>query len=163
MALPKRSFLKAAGLLFAVSSLFSCVPSEERQMNLIPKPAQIEWGSGYFKADSNLVFDSGSIRYIIDGEGNPEGYSLSVSKEGIVVKAATDAGLFYGKQTLKQLYTPEGFPCVSITDVPRFSYRGLHLDVSRHFFPKEEIMKLLDVMAYYKLNKIGRASCRERV
>ena len=69
MALPKRSLLKATGLLFAVSSLFSCAPHEVRQMNLIPKPAQIEWGSGYFKADSNLVFDSGSIRYIIDGEG----------------------------------------------------------------------------------------------
>ena len=154
MALPKQSFLKAAGLLFAVSSLFSCAPRQERQMNLIPKPAQMEWGSGYFKADSNLVFDSGSIRYIIDGEGNPEGYSLEVNKDGIVVKAATEAGIFYGQQTLKQLYTSEGFPCVSITDVPRFSYRGLHLDVSRHFFPKEEIMKLLDVMAYYKLNKL---------
>ena len=154
MALPKRSLLKATGLLFAVSSLFSCAPHEARQMNLIPKPAQMEWGSGYFKADSNLVFESGSIRHIIDGEGHPEGYSLEVKKDGIVVKAATEAGIFYGQQTLKQLYTSEGFPCVSITDVPRFSYRGLHLDVSRHFFPKEEIMKLLDVMAYYKLNKL---------
>lgn len=154
MALPKRSLLKATGLLFAVSSLFSCAPHEARQMNLIPKPAQMEWGNGYFKADSNLVFESGSIRHIIDGEGHPEGYSLEVKKDGIVVKAATEAGIFYGQQTLKQLYTSEGFPCVSITDVPRFSYRGLHLDVSRHFFPKEEIMKLLDVMAYYKLNKL---------
>ena len=154
MALPKRSFLKAVGLLFAVSSLFSCAPREERQLNLIPKPAQMELRNGYFKADSNLVFDSGSIRYVINGEGNPDGYSLEVNKEGIVVKAATDAGIFYGKQTLKQLYTPEGYPYVSITDAPRFSYRGLHLDVSRHFFPKEEIFKLLDVMAYYKLNKL---------
>ena len=153
MAQPKRSYLKAVGLLFAVSSLFSCAPREERQLNLIPKPAQMELRNGYFKADSNLVFDSGSIRYVINGEGNPEGYSLEVNKEGIVVKAATDAGIFYGKQTLKQLYTPEGYPYVSITDAPRFSYRGLHLDVSRHFFPKEEIFKLLDVMAYYKLNK----------
>ena len=89
MALPKRSLLKATGLLFAVSSLFSCAPHEARQMNLIPKPAQMEWGSDYFKADSNLVFESGSIRYIIDGEGHPEGYSLEVKKDGIVVKAAT--------------------------------------------------------------------------
>ena len=86
MAQPKRSYLKAVGLLFAVSSLFSCAPREERQLNLIPKPAQMELRNGYFKADSNLVFDSGSIRYVINGEGNPEGYSLEVNKEGIVVK-----------------------------------------------------------------------------
>lgn len=45
-------------------------------------------------------------------------------------------------------------PCVSIQDNPRFGYRGLHLDVSRHFFSKEEVMKLLDVMSFYKLNTL---------
>ncbi len=129
-------------------------------MNLIPKPVYIEMTGGYFKVDSNLVFgkdQSGTIRYVVDESfngGSPEGYALSVTGKGIELRAASASGLFYGEQTLRQLYTPKGIPCVSIVDNPRFPYRGLHLDVSRHFFPKEEVMKLLDVMSYYKLNTL---------
>ena len=129
-------------------------------MNLIPKPAHIEVTGGYFKVDSNLVFgndQSGTIRYVVDESfngGNPEGYALNVTKKGIELRAASKSGLFYGEQTLRQLYTSKGIPCVSIQDNPRFPYRGLHLDVSRHFFPKEEVMKLLNVMSYYKLNTL---------
>ena len=129
-------------------------------MNLIPKPAHIEVTGGYFKVDSNLVFgndQSGTIRYVVDESfngGNPEGYALDVTDKGIELRAASKSGLFYGEQTLRQLYTPKGIPCVSIQDNPRFPYRGLHLDVSRHFFPKEEVMKLLNVMSYYKLNTL---------
>ena len=53
-----------------------------------------------------------------------------------------------------QLITPQGLPCVKIEDSPRFPYRGLHLDVSRHFFDKEEVFKLLDAMAFYKFNTL---------
>ena len=129
-------------------------------MNLIPKPAHIEVTGGYFKVDSNLVFgndQSGTIRYVVDESfngGNPEGYALNVTEKGIELRAASKSGLFYGEQTLRQLYTSKGIPCVSIQDNPRFPYRGLHLDVSRHFFPKEEVMKLLNVMSYYKLNTL---------
>ena len=151
--------MKVTGLAIASSLLlFSCTPKEIPQVNLIPKPAQIEVAGGYFKVDSNLVFgenQSGTIRYVIDDSfGIPEGYELNVTSGGIELKAGSETGLFYGKQTLRQLYTPEGIPCVSIKDAPRFPYRGMHLDVSRHFFPKEEVMKLLDVMSYYKLNTL---------
>ncbi|WP_455632775.1 glycoside hydrolase family 20 protein [Parabacteroides sp.] len=161
MTLPKRSCMKVTGLALACSSLlFSCAPKEVPQVNLIPKPVYIEMTGGYFKVDSNLVFgkdQSGTIRYVVDESfngGNPEGYALSVTDKGIELRAASASGLFYGEQTLRQLYTPKGIPCVSIVDNPRFPYRGLHLDVSRHFFPKEEVMKLLDVMSYYKLNTL---------
>ena len=161
MTLPKRSCMKVTGLALACSSLlFSCVPKEVSQVNLIPKPAHIEVTGGYFKVDSNLVFgndQSGTIRYVVDESfngGNPEGYALNVTKKGIELRAASKSGLFYGEQTLRQLYTSKGIPCVSIQDNPRFPYRGLHLDVSRHFFPKEEVMKLLNVMSYYKLNTL---------
>lgn len=159
MSLPKQSCMKVTGLAIASSLLlFSCTPKEIPQVNLIPKPAQIEVAGGYFKVDSNLVFgenQSGTIRYVIDDSfGIPEGYELNVTSGGIELKAGSETGLFYGKQTLRQLYTPEGIPCVSIKDAPRFPYRGMHLDVSRHFFPKEEVMKLLDVMSYYKLNTL---------
>ena len=161
MTLPKRSYMKVTGLALACSSLlFSCAPKEVPQVNLIPKPAHIEVTGGYFKVDSNLVFgndQSGTIRYVVDESfngGNPEGYALNVTEKGIELRAASKSGLFYGEQTLRQLYTSKGIPCVSIQDNPRFPYRGLHLDVSRHFFPKEEVMKLLNVMSYYKLNTL---------
>ena len=161
MTLPKRSCMKVTGLALACSSLlFSCAPKEVPQVNLIPKPAHIEVTGGYFKVDSNLIFgndQSGTIRYVVDESfngGNPEGYALNVTKKGIELRAASKSGLFYGEQTLRQLYTSKGIPCVSIQDNPRFPYRGLHLDVSRHFFPKEEVMKLLNVMSYYKLNTL---------
>lgn len=161
MLLPKQSQKMVTGAALACSLLLvSCLPKETTLLNVIPKPVHTEVSGGYFKVDSNLVFgdgQSGSISYTVDdsfNKENPESYQLVVTKDGIKLKSGTDAGLFYGKQTLRQLMTPEGIPCVSIEDAPRFKYRGLHLDVSRHFFPKEEVLKLLDVMSYYKLNRL---------
>ncbi|MEW5900471.1 MAG: family 20 glycosylhydrolase [Acidobacteriota bacterium] len=92
-----------------------------------------------------------------------EGYLLTVTKNETLVEAAASAGLFYGVQTFLQLLPPEiegapapglswSVPCVKIEDQPRFSWRGVHLDVGRHFFSKEFIKKYLDVMAMYKMN-----------
>jgi hexosaminidase len=93
-----------------------------------------------------------------------EGYELVVSTNSVVIRAPSQAGLFYGVQTLLQLLPPEIFsaktvkdfdwqiPCVKITDSPRFGWRGLMLDVSRHFFTKDEVKQLLDAMALHKLN-----------
>lgn len=83
-----------------------------------------------------------------------EGYQLEIDEAGVRLTAKTETGLFYGKQTLLQLLTPNGLPYVKINDHPRFPYRGLHLDVSRHFFDKEEVKKLMNVMSYYKLNTL---------
>lgn len=85
----------------------------------------------------------------------PEGYTLSVSKKGISIEAATEAGLFYGIQSFIQLTPLTGtkIPFVEITDYPRFAYRGLHLDVSRHMFPVEFIKKYIDLMAKHKFNR----------
>ncbi len=93
-----------------------------------------------------------------------EGYELIVATNSVVVRAPTQAGLFYGAQTLLQLLPPEIFatnpvanadwqiPCVQIEDWPRFKWRGLMLDVSRHFFGKSEVEAILDAMALHKLN-----------
>ena len=91
---------------------------------------------------------------------NPEAYSLEVSADGITIIAGDDAGLFYAFQTLMQLIFPSqeavrgavAVPCVTISDSPQYKWRGMHLDVSRHFFPKEFIFKMLDAMAMHKLN-----------
>ena len=87
-----------------------------------------------------------------------ESYQLSITGKGISVVAPSAAGLFYGFQSLLQLAEQEAdgtfsFPLIEIKDSPRFSYRGLHLDVSRHFRTKEFLKKQLDAMARYKLNR----------
>ncbi|HXD79015.1 MAG TPA: family 20 glycosylhydrolase [Puia sp.] len=88
-----------------------------------------------------------------------EGYTLSVSSSGIRIHAATPAGAFYGMQTFLQLLPPGrgdfmAVPCVDIVDSPRFAWRGLMLDVSRHFFTKQEVKKYIDEMVRYKYNTL---------
>ena len=86
-----------------------------------------------------------------------EGYTLTVGKDRIDIAGNDAAGTFYGMQTLVQLLPVEKanslyIPAVAVTDYPRFSYRGLHLDVGRHFFPVEFIKKYIDLLAMHKLN-----------
>jgi hexosaminidase len=88
---------------------------------------------------SKKAKDNAIILRIGNAPENPEGYNLSVRKENIEIESSTAAGVFYGIQTLRKSL-PVGetgkvtMPAVTITDSPRFSYRGAHLDVSRHFF-----------------------------
>lgn len=86
----------------------------------------------------------------------PEGYVLSFESKQVMIYANTIAGIFYAKQTVKQLkyYFGSHIPQQSIIDYPRFRYRGLMLDTVRHFFAVKEIKKILDVMAQNKLNTL---------
>jgi hexosaminidase len=97
----------------------------------------------------------------------PEGYTLDATADRVTIAAGDGAGLFYGTQTLLQLLPPQVFgpnfvggdvvwrlPAVRIEDQPRFRWRGLLLDVARHFFNKQEIKNFLDLMAQHKLNML---------
>lgn len=92
-----------------------------------------------------------------------EGYSLEVNTTGVTISANKPAGLFYGMQTLLQLLPPEiesqkavtanwNIPVVNITDYPRFKWRGMMLDVSRHFFSKEDVKTFIDEISRFKYN-----------
>ena len=91
---------------------------------------------------------------------NPEGYRLTVTPEGIEIAGASEAGVFYGVQTLRKSIpaVAEGMnielPAVTINDYPRFAYRGMHLDVSRHFFPADSIKKYIDILALHNINTL---------
>ncbi len=99
-----------------------------------------------------------------DEKQKKEGYILDVMPSYIILRAVTSSGFFYGLQSLRQLLPPPIFnhhipssfewkiPSVFIRDYPRFEYRGLHLDVARHFVPPDEVKRLLDLMAIHKLN-----------
>ena len=93
-----------------------------------------------------------------------EGYTLEVTPDRIAIRASSDAGVFYGVETLRQLLPPAIFattrqngvtwsvPVVRIEDQPRFAWRGAHLDVCRHFFPKEFVLRYIDLIALHKMN-----------
>ena len=87
-----------------------------------------------------------------------EGYLLTVSKKGISVVGGSSAGVFYGIQTIRKAIAENGdasaieFPAVVITDSPRFSWRGMHLDCSRHFFSVEFVKKFIDLLALHNMN-----------
>jgi hexosaminidase len=109
-----------------------------------------------------------AIRLILNRKADTlignEGYYLSVAKKGIVIRANEPAGLFYGVQSLVQLFPKEivsdkhvagvkwSAPYADITDYPRFKWRGLMLDVARHFFTKQEVEQYIDNMSKYKFN-----------
>ncbi|MEW5882997.1 MAG: family 20 glycosylhydrolase [Armatimonadota bacterium] len=92
-----------------------------------------------------------------------EGYVLAVAPDRIVARATAPAGLFYAVQTLRQMLPHQSLlptkqthdwliPCARIADKPRFAWRGMHLDVSRHFFPPEFIKRFIDLIAFHKFN-----------
>ena len=82
-----------------------------------------------------------------------QGYTLKVSRHGVTIKAPTSMGLFYGLQTLRQLEDHGKLPYVDITDQPKYAYRGIMIDCSRHFFPIDVLKKQIDAMAYYKFDR----------
>lgn len=92
-------------------------------------------------------------------EGMKEGgYHLSVNNDRLLLEASDYSGIVAGISTIRQLLPIEAesglsIPNVEITDYPHYQWRGMHLDVSRHFYSKKEVMKLLDLMSLYKFNK----------
>lgn len=120
---------------------------------------------------SRMIHDLTGVSSSPDGEAGlrltltsdslqSEGYRLRIGRKGIDIEAASPAGIFYGVQTLRQLLPRQEEASTSCTlhgidiqDSPRFGWRGLHLDVSRHFFTVDEIKRFIDVMAMYKFNR----------
>ena len=107
----------------------------------------------------------GTIQLALSSVGKEDSYALRVHKNGVRIEGNTYRGVINGIATLRQLFSREiesqqplatvrwTLPYVSISDEPRFDWRGMELDCSRHFFTKEEVKSLLDVLALYKINK----------
>jgi len=135
---------------------------------IIPWPRALEPRDGAFTPRAPLEVAVGAAGPILSGDDRvrlairadaPEGveaYRLEVAPDRIEVAARDRRGLFYGAQTLRQLVaaSPRAIPAVRIDDAPRFVWRGLHLDVSRHFFPVEFIKRYIDLLAAFKLNTV---------
>jgi len=129
----------------------------------LPFLEQFERASGFKFAIQKAAILTNSVVIDTDKSVPKEGYTLAVTPQQISIKAADYNGALYALQTLRQLLPNEVesselvkrdwlVPAVTITDAPQYQWRGLMLDVSRHFFPKEYILKTLDRMAMLKLN-----------
>jgi hexosaminidase len=104
-----------------------------------------------------------NIKFISDPSLVADVYQIDVSAKGILVKAQNGAGAYYAAQSIRQMIwnSTSGLQTdtinlrlMTIKDKPNYAWRGFHLDVSRHFFTKEFILKIIDWLAYYKLNKL---------
>lgn len=117
-------------------------------LNLVPYPKQINITKGY-------TFPKVKITECETDSFPKEAYSLHITEQEISIEGDR-AGIFYAHVTLKQLKQQFGdrLPCMEIEDEPRFAHRGYMLDSSRHFLPKEDVLKIIDVLAFFKINRL---------
>lgn len=154
--------MRPASIAAALATLFlSCSPKPEAvEKVLTPTPLAIDMAEGTCRFSKAAVRNS----IIKSTEGHSLGkiqknrdqaYVLRITRDSIITEAYTQVGLFYAQQTLAQLRDAygEALPCMEINDAPRFAYRGVMLDVSRHFFDKDCIKRQLKLWAKYKINR----------
>ena len=144
-----RKILLTAAILFLSVILMAQGPE-----SVIPVPSYIEYSEGTYN-----FTDEPSVKVLYKSKNlnGPESYTLEVTTKGIVIRAFDEAGEFYARQTLRQM-TCDGsvkeIRCCTISDSPRFRYRGLHFDVSRHFRNVDFLKKQIDAMAFFKMNRM---------
>ena len=158
--IPKPSTITLSNESFIIDNSTCFISNDKNSFESNYLVGQIKWRTGIdVKVKSQKSKDQRSIQLKIINESvsNSESYHLSIKKNGITISAKNSEAIFYGIQTLLQLINfgqtnSKKIPCLEISDRPRYSWRGMHLDVSRHFFPKEFIKKYIDCIAMYKMN-----------
>ena len=154
------------GTFSAAGAMFHIDPATDQlTQNLIGSfAAQL----GYVSGEESTVDHAKGDGFIftLNESMAAEEYSIKVSKEKVKIQAAGLQGFNYAIQTIKQMLPAEifgqetaadldwGLPCIKINDAPRFRYRGMHMDVSRHFFDVNEVKRYLDIMEVHKLNTL---------
>lgn len=117
-------------------------------LHLVPYPEQVVLMGSYTQ---------GAVPVVVEESSNlsPEAYRLEVTEQKITMMG-DKAGIFYAQKTLEQLRIQFGekLPCMVIQDAPRFAHRGYMLDSSRHFLPKEDVLQIIDVLAFFKINRL---------
>ena len=145
-------------LLFILFSVFAAMAADIRAQGIdmvIPVPEEVIYASGTYRFK-----DSPKITFKKVGTAGmkPEAYRLEVQKNGVVITSSDEAGAFYAQQTLAQMISENDgvkeLQCCVVNDCPRFVYRGLHFDVSRHFRSLDFLKKQVDAMALYKMNRM---------
>ena len=151
-----KRILTSALAVFLISA--TCVSKDNVTLAgnvILPHPAGIEILDGAY------IFTGEPTVKVVRKKGPAESYTLEISEKGVKILAADDAGEFYARQSLEQMIRAAkesngqvSLQCQIIEDCPRFPYRGLHIDVSRHFFSIDFIKKQVDAMAMFKMNRL---------
>ena len=161
--IPKPQSLQTEKGTFKITSETTFTAPPEFEMATHFLQSYLSKGSGITLTKSSLP--NAEMSFQINDTIPSEGYSLTVSEEKITIQSADAAGAFYAVQTLRQLLSVEmertnsqpkktvGVPLATISDAPEFQYRGMHLDVARHFFPKEFIKEYISYLALLKMNR----------
>ena len=159
--LPQEISLTAGEAAFTLSPKTRIVASDSAQRS------NAELFAGYVRTmagftpeitDKAPAGDYIRLRATLDG-ASPEAYTLTVSEDSIVVDGGSPAGTFYGLQTLRKAIPEAGdhnvvYPAATVSDAPRFAYRGTHLDVSRHFFTADSVKMFIDMLALHNINRL---------
>ena len=138
---------KDANALWLDKISFEPVPEEKLAIIPAPQKMTVTGGECHPKAEPK-VETVASIP--------PEGYELSITKDGVTIRSSDDAGTFYAKMTLAQIEKVDPktkqkiYPCVEIVDAPKFKWRGVNFDDARHFFGKDVILHILEQMSWFK-------------
>ena len=119
-------------------------PVSENVQPLLPQPKQMQYAEGTCEVANAEVITRTDANMV------SEGYRMVITPTTITIEASDEAGVFYAQQTLKQW--GEVIPCGTVTDYPDLHHRGIMLDVVRNYYPVDSIFRILDVMAYHKLN-----------
>ena len=119
-------------------------PVNKNVQPLLPQPKQITYTQGVCKRDNATVVTRSDANIV------KEGYTLIITPDTIRIEASDEAGIFYAKQTLLQW--GDTIPCGIVTDYPDLQHRGLMLDIARNYYPADSIYRIMDIMAYHKLN-----------
>jgi len=142
-------------------------------MNLLPQPCKLEIREGFLRSKKlNIInkcsdyriekaltyfdFDASGVQMIVKYDDlNSERYTLDIDENAIAINGDSLAGVFYGIQTLKQIFNMDNVPCMHIDDKPDMEYRGVYHDVTRGKIPTVKTMKkFIDTLAYYKINSL---------
>lgn len=142
-------------------------------MHLLPQPQKTDYKDGFLKCKQVCIQnhcqdkriekvleklprnDQGVVLELRDDCMDTEGYTLQIEEDKIIINGDSSAGVFYGLQTLRQIFEHDKIPCLLIEDRPGFEYRGFYHDVTRGKIPTvETLKKLIDQMAYYKMNSL---------
>ena len=167
---PQELTVTKEGSLFMAALNTVTYGSDSMKVHIEAFAEQLKTSSGITLAvkEAGVTASAGEIWFGIDKTLPKDGYTLEVKENGVEIKTSSFGGELYALQTLMQLLPREFFsselcgtgcsaqwslPFVSVKDHPQFEHRGFMMDVARHFFDKDEVKKVLDIMAFYKLNR----------
>lgn len=149
------SVMPVSGNLLLNSRSTLRINAPEREVDALQNFISCWWRNFAPAAKGRATVTLSIVESLPEVDNNPEGYTVSVTKKGIDIKATTGTGLYYGVRTVVQMaHSGDTVPCAVITDYPRFAYRGIMLDISRHNRNKAFILKQIEAMAALKLNRL---------